>query len=293
MRKVFNKIKEYYLSNTELGRREVALNLDCNNIQLTSDFPYYSEGIYSIDIKDKDYYFYVDLSFILYYFDKVLYYDGFLKFITSRSAFEIPISYYLIVISNNNALKELSFRYDNRILYNIDMTSHKILLDSSNDSTILPLTESVYLNWYNSGISLQFKNFSTYYSLLTTKSLDENLSDFSKYFIPIRETGLGLSDNYSNSVDIRLLVFNSDLSYLKDFISNLWEIIDKSTLSRYNLIINFVLEKSEKLNLTLTIDNWIKSNKDNSLDRLTILDYPEFDFIKELKDNFSSLFIKI
>ena len=61
------------------------------------------------------------------------------------------------------------------------MTSHKILLDSSNDSTILPLTESVYLNWYNSGISLQFKNFSTYYSLLTTKSLDENLSDFSKY----------------------------------------------------------------------------------------------------------------
>lgn len=133
MEKNFNNmiltIKNHYF-NTELGKREIALNLATTHINLTSDFPYYDLGIRALGIEE---YFdidnFIDSEIYKFYVDFKFLFTSFYKDYCDSSDNYMLSS--VIIISNEDNIRDETISIGSKLLFDMEFkgSNMKLCLD--------------------------------------------------------------------------------------------------------------------------------------------------------------------
>lgn len=225
MYEIVKDILDYYRKSEQYGRQE-CLCLPHNEIILTSDYPYYNIGIRGVYINTDEnlfdctsnIYVTLDLSFIHHF---------------SLSHLICSSRFIYLFISNDFNLSHLVLDLNvyylvDYIYFNIDMSSHKLINSKGNP---LYLDSSLYMNWLNSGLSLELSSYYVVCSLRYSES--DDLSFFYDNF------NLFYSLN-SKHIGVNLKLYVENCSELYDFIGNLRKVL-KSNYKKDNSIIYFKL----------------------------------------------------
>lgn len=239
--KILNDIKyieDYYYSNTDSGRRESALFLRPDYIDLDCNFPLYDCGLRKIE------YDYENGVYVLYV-DVVFFYSDLYKYI---SFIKESFSYFVHVISNDKNIKNLEFLYFDSLVFDINISNFTCILNSE---TLFIDSEGIdYL--IEKGI--KFKAVCDNYRLI--KYFDGSIIDYDKFSNKFNilfantdyaEIHFKLCGDYKNSLNFLKFIFpkltcNKNITLIFFFECFSCDILNEEILKKYDSLHWIVFE---------------------------------------------------